>query len=104
MYWWTDYIMLKQPTRHNHKQMKWFVYIIRCSYNSLYTGITTDIKRRFKEHNEQGTKIAKYLRGRGPLSLVYSIEAESKNDALHLEHEIKNMSKKEKEALISTKV
>ena len=96
--------MLKQPTRYNHKQMKWFVYIIRCNYNSLYTGITTDIKRRFKEHNEQGAKTAKYLRGRGPLSLVYSIEAGSINVALHLEHEIKNMSKKEKEALISTKV
>lgn len=76
----------------------WFIYLIRCRNNSLYTGITTDVERRFLEH-ESG-KGAKYLRGKGPLKLVFYEEVGTKSDASKLEHLIKKLSKKEKESII----
>ena len=51
--------------------MKWFVYILKCSDNTLYTGITTDIERRIKEHNSSN-KGAKYTKTRRPVKLFYS--------------------------------
>ena len=48
----------------------WSVYLVRCSDNSLYTGIATDVARRFAEHQAQGPKTARYLRGRAALTLV----------------------------------
>jgi putative endonuclease len=73
----------------------WFVYIVRCKDNSLYTGITVDLQRRIKEHN-QSKKGAKYTRSRRPVKLVRSFVRHSKSDALKLEHKIKKLSKKEK--------
>ena len=49
--------------------MPYYLYILRCGDNSLYTGITTDVARRLAAH--QSGKGAKYTRGRGPLTLVY---------------------------------
>lgn len=79
---------------------KWFVYIIRAGDNSLYTGVTTDVQRRFKEHNSQSKLTAKYLRGKLPLKLEAIINAESRKDATKLEAEIKRMTKLEKEKII----
>ncbi len=81
----------------------YYTYMIRCIDNSIYTGITTDVKRRWNEHVTQGDKCAKYtLRHR-----VKNIEAvwESKNRILasKLEFQIKNLEKKDKEKLIKTK-
>ena len=78
----------------------WYVYLVRCNDDSLYTGITTDVTRRFQEHQAQGKKTAKYLRGKQPLSLVYVVGVDSKNEALQLENKIKKMTKDEKEKLI----
>ena len=78
----------------------WIVYILRCGDSTLYTGITLDMERRLKEHKEQGAKCAKYLRGRTPLTLVYSEVLQTKEEALRRELELKKLSKKEKEALI----
>ena len=78
----------------------WYVYMVRCKDNSLYTGITLDIKRRFEEHNSQGPQCAKYLRGRGPLKLVYTRTVASKPEALRLEYGLKNLPKSEKERLV----
>ncbi len=76
----------------------WFVYIIRCADNSLYTGITTDIDRRIREHNSN--KIgAKYSRARRPVVLVYQETSESRSAALKREAIIKKLSKSEKEKL-----
>lgn len=72
----------------------WFVYILRCSDDTLYTGITNDLERRIKQHNEG--KGAKYTRGRGPVALVKSFECESKSEALKLEFAIKKLSREEK--------
>ena len=76
-----------------------FVYIIRCKDNSLYTGWTTDLKRRIKEHNN-GTG-AKYTRGRYPVKLVYCEEVKSKEEAAKREYEIKQLSKEQKEKIIT---
>lgn len=76
-----------------------YVYIVRCSDNSLYTGITNDIIRRVKEHN-QSSKGAKYTKSRRPVNLVYSRIIGSRSEALKEEYRIKNLTKKQKEKLI----
>jgi putative endonuclease len=78
----------------------WHIYLIRCRDGSLYTGITTDVDRRFAEHREGGDVGAKYLRGRGPLVLVFRKKLESRSMALGVESRIKKLSKAGKEALI----
>lgn len=82
----------------NHKSKDWFVYMIRCADNSLYTGITNDLARRFKEHNLQGKKCAKYLRGKGPLILVSQLRVATKSAALQLELKLKKLPKIDKES------
>lgn len=72
----------------------WFVYIVRCSDDTLYTGITNDLDRRIQQHNEG--KGAKYTRGRGPVALVKSFECQSKSEALKLEFKIKQLPREEK--------
>lgn len=80
---------------HDH-----FVYILRCSDNSLYCGQTTDLKRRVDEHNNNKLKSAKYLRAKKPVRLVYSEKHSSLSEALKREYEIKQMSKTKKEEMI----
>lgn len=77
----------------------WYVYILRCSDNSLYTGISTDVASRIEAH--QSGKGARYTRGRGPFVLVYQEEIGTRADALRRELEIKKLSKKDKELLFS---
>ncbi|WP_444919562.1 GIY-YIG nuclease family protein [Microbulbifer sp. CnH-101-G] len=79
----------------------WFVYLIRTSSGTLYTGITKDIQRRFAEHSNGGTKAAKALRGKGPLTLEYQVKTRDKSSALKLEIAIKKWPKQKKEALIA---
>ncbi len=76
----------------------WYLYIIRCKGNVLYTGITTDVQRRFSEH--QAGKGAKFLRGKTPLELVYSQEAGNHSQALKLEFWLKKQPKISKEKMI----
>ncbi len=83
----------------------WFLYIIRCSDNSLYTGITLDMDRRFEEHCSQSKKCAKYLKGKAPLQLVFTTEAgQDKSAASRLEYRIKRLSKLQKERLVAGEV
>lgn len=74
--------------------MNWQVYIIRCSDDSLYTGITTDIDRRFIEHVEG--KGAKYFRGRHPVEVVYLENGHTRSSASKREIQIKTMNRSEK--------
>lgn len=76
----------------------WSVYILRCADGTLYTGVTTDVQRRFNAH--QTGKGAKYTRGRGPLELVYREECLDKGAALKRELAIKGLSREEKLKLI----
>lgn len=78
----------------------WFLYIIRCADGSLYTGITTDVARRFAEHARSGPRAARYLRGRGPLTLVFSAPAGTRSSALALERRVKSLARKDKLALL----
>ena len=80
--------------------MKWYVYLIRCSDNSLYTGIATDIARRFRQHAEG--KGAKYFRGRVPLQVVYCEENHSRCSAATREYLIKRMNRAEKELMVAS--
>ncbi len=79
---------------------QWSVYLLRCRSGSLYTGITTDVSRRFVEHQQSKGKGAKCLRGKGPLHLVFNKAIGAKGLALSVEHCIKKLSKARKEALI----
>ncbi len=79
----------------------WHVYIIRCADDTLYTGIATDVIRRFAEHQSQGRLCARYLRGRAPLELVFTCPASDRSAALQLEYRIKQLSRIDKLALIS---
>jgi putative endonuclease len=71
------------------------VYLVRCRDGSLYTGIATDVARRLIEH-EDGAKGAKYLRGKGPLKLVYQKQVGDRSLASKIESRIKRMSQAEK--------
>jgi putative endonuclease len=79
---------------------EWLVYIIRCVDGSLYTGITTDLERRFRQH-AAGTG-AKYLRGRQPLQLVYREGGHTRSSAAQREARIKRLAREEKERLVAT--
>lgn len=78
--------------------MSWYIYILRCGDDTLYTGITDDVEKRFSAH--AAGKGAKYTRGRGPLTLVYTEEVEDKSAALKREHAIKKLPRAEKLKLI----
>lgn len=78
----------------------WFVYLLRCSDNSLYCGITTNLEKRLRQHNGEIVGGAKYTKVRQPCQLVYSEISESRSTASKREYEIKQMSKTAKEKLL----
>ena len=80
---------------------QWFVYVLRCSDDSLYTGICTDVTRRLGEHNEGGVKSAKYTRVRRPVILEYKEECLDRSSASKREYAIKKLTRIKKLALIS---
>jgi len=80
--------------------MNWQVYIILCKDNSLYTGITTAVQRRFSQHLA-GTG-AKYFRGHSPLRLVYLEDGHDRSSASRREAEIKKLRPKDKRRLIES--
>lgn len=79
--------------------MAWFLYILRCSDGSLYTGVTTDIDRRFNEHKE-GKTGAKYTRSRFPIEIVYREACASRSEAQVKESALKKLKKADKEIVV----
>lgn len=77
--------------------VSWFVYLVRCADDTLYTGIATDVERRVAQHNSGAG--AKYTRARRPVSLVYCEEAADRSAASKRECRIKHMTRHEKEEL-----
>lgn len=75
-----------------------YTYMVRCSDESLYTGWTTDVKKRVQAHNSG--KGAKYTKSRRPVTLVYYEEFQTKKEAMQREYAIKQMTREQKEALI----
>ncbi|MCR5736403.1 MAG: GIY-YIG nuclease family protein [Eubacterium sp.] len=82
------------------KTSEYFVYILRCEDNSLYTGITTDVERRFQEHAEKGEKGAKYTRTRDVKCIEAVWRCANRPQASKLEYRIKKLDKKKKQTLI----
>jgi putative endonuclease len=80
-------------------ETSWFLYLIRTRHNTLYTGITTDVAQRLSEH-ESGKQGAKYLRAKGPLAVVYSLELGSRSLASKAEYRIKRLAKAQKEKIV----
>ena len=74
---------------------QWYVYVLRCSDNSLYTGITNNLERRLKEHNES-KRGAKYTRSRRPVKLESYQEYGSRSSALKEEARFKSLSRTQK--------
>lgn len=87
----------------------YYVYIVQCADDTLYTGYTTDVEKRVTEHNGTGeTKASKmasarYTRARRPVTLVYSEEQPSRSAAMKCEAAIKKLSRGEKLRLIENK-
>ena len=78
----------------------WFVYTVRCSDGSLYTGITTDLKRRLAQHN--AGKGGAYTRSRRPVKVVFQERRVTRGAALRREAEIKRWSRAQKETRLAT--
>ena len=81
----------------------WYIYLVRCRDGTLYTGISTDVERRFAQHQGSGSAGSKYLKGRGPLKLVFQEKLGSRSLALSVERRVKGMSKAKKEKLIKVR-
>ncbi|MDF9838760.1 MULTISPECIES: GIY-YIG nuclease family protein [unclassified Breznakia] len=78
----------------------YYIYMIRCNDDSIYTGITNDIEKRMKEHYYKLKQAAKYTKTRDVVSLDALWTAENRSLASKLEYYLKKLSKQEKEALI----
>lgn len=80
--------------------MSYFVYIVKCCDDTLYTGITTDVERRVEEHNNSD-KGAKYTKLRRPVELVYTEKRDNRSEASKREYAIKQLSRLQKFELIN---
>ncbi|MBN1757126.1 MAG: GIY-YIG nuclease family protein [Chitinispirillaceae bacterium] len=80
--------------------MIWYLYVIRTVDNCLYTGIATDVQRRFREHTAGGAAAAKYFCAHTPHSLAFSRKIGSRSQALKVEYRFKRLTKKAKETII----
>jgi predicted GIY-YIG superfamily endonuclease len=83
-----------------HLKSTWYVYIIRCSDDTLYTGIAKDVEKRVAEHNSGTPGGAKYTRSRRPVTLEHQEQVNSRSEAVRRELEIKKLNKKQKEILV----
>lgn len=88
----------KEKKSRKRCREKWFLYMLRCADETLYTGITKDMKRRFKMHSEG--KGARYTRTRRPLEIVYRETCRTRTEALVRECAVKALSKPKKLILI----
>ena len=79
----------------------WYLYLIETASGHLYCGITLDVSRRFKEHCSNGSRTARFLRGKGPLALRFVAVAGAHGDALRAERQVKKLSRPQKLRLIS---
>ena len=89
----------EQPGPNVNAGAIWFLYILGCCDGSFYTGVTTDIDRRLREHQEG--KASRYTRIRRPIVLVYQEECGTRSQSLARECAVKSLSRRRKEELIS---
>lgn len=81
--------------------MTWFVYMLRCDEKMLYSGVTTDVERRLREHQAGGAKAARYTRSRRKIELAYAVEAGDKSQALRIEAALKRLPPADKRAVVA---
>ena len=93
----------KSKSKTSLKNTKYFVYIIRCVGDRLYTGITNDIKKRFSQHKGDIKGGAKFTKAFKPVKIEKTWKVKNKSEALKIEYKIKQLSKSEKEDLIKEK-
>jgi len=79
----------------------WYVYVLLCADHSLYCGITTNLKKRLRQHNGEIKGGAKYTRGRGPHRIVFIKKAMNRSIASKLEYQFKQLSRKNKIDIIN---
>ena len=89
----------KEAGEKRRSREKWFLYILECSDGSFYTGVTKDIKRRFKMHTSG--KASRYTRTRLPVKLLYQETCKNRTDALVRECQVKSFPKEKKFALVT---
>jgi len=78
----------------------WYVYLIRNKLDQLYCGATSDVERRFREHQDGGLRAARALRGKGPLELLWYKKLADKSTALRWEYQIKQLDRRQKNRLV----
>jgi len=78
----------------------WFLYVLRCADNTLYTGVTTDVQRRLKEHNTS-RRGAKYTKARRPVEVVYWTCFKDRSYAQKAEYRFKRLTREQKEKIIN---
>lgn len=92
---------MRSPLKTGKRSARWWLYVLRCADGTLYTGITTDLRRRLLQHNS-GTA-SRYTRGRLPAALVHQERCRDKSSALKKEFRIKALPRREKEDYIRKK-
>jgi len=78
----------------------WHLYMIRAGDGTFYAGVTIDVTRRFAEHQKNGARCARYLRGKAPLRLVFHKRIGSRSLALKAEWRLKRLPKRGKERIV----
>ena len=84
------------------ESLQWCVYLLRCADNSLYCGITNNLDKRLRQHNGELVGGAKYTKPRQPCAVVYVEETINRSQASQREYQLKKMSKKQKESLLTS--
>ena len=82
----------------------WFVYIVRCADDTLYTGIAKDVARRVEEHNSNNRLASNYTRARRPVVLLYAKASRNRSAAAKREYAIKQMTRQEKERFLKARL
>ncbi len=94
-------VATEPPSAGTAGGVSWCLYMIRCGDGTVYTGVATDVVRRFADHAAQGRRCARYLRGRLPLHLAFVVSVGSHGDALRAEAVAKRLPRRAKEELIA---
>ena len=94
-----DGMLKKEKTKRRKKADPWFLYILRCADESLYTGITNNLERRFKAH--MSGRASRFTRTRRPVKICYQEPCKSRTQALVREYAVKTLSRRKKIELIA---
>lgn len=79
----------------------WSIYMVRRNDGKIYTGISTDVAKRFEMHQNSNSQGAKFLRGMGPLELLIQMEVGEQKLAMNVEHKVKKLAKDKKEEIVN---